>query len=66
MHDSASNQTHAAVVAPRTVRLERILPGPIERVWAWLTESDERARWFAAGDMDLRAGGAMQLTWRNS
>lgn len=66
MNDSATNQDYGTVVAPRTVRLERILPGPIERVWAWLTESDKRARWFAAGDMDLRVGGAMQLTWRNS
>lgn len=66
MHDAASNQAYGTVIAPRTVRLERLLPGPIERAWAWLTASDRRARWFAAGDMDLRAGGAMQLTWRNS
>ena len=38
---------------PGTVRLERLLPGPIERVWAYLTESDKRATWFAAGTFDL-------------
>lgn len=44
-----------------TVRLERLLPGPIERVWAYLTESDKRATWFAAGTFDLRVGGKADL-----
>lgn len=49
-----------------TVRFERLLPGPIERVWAFLTESDKRAVWLAAGPMDLRAGGAVELSFRNA
>lgn len=32
----------AALVAPDTLRIERILPGPIERIWPFLTESDKR------------------------
>jgi uncharacterized protein YndB with AHSA1/START domain len=44
-----------------TVRLERLLPGPIERVWAYLTESDKRATWFAGGVFDLRVGGKADL-----
>jgi uncharacterized protein YndB with AHSA1/START domain len=48
---------------PRTVRMERVLPGPIERVWAFLTESDKRATWFAGGAMDLRVGGKAALTF---
>ena len=44
-----------------TVRLERLLPGPIERVWAYLTESDKRATWFAGGTFDLRVGGRADL-----
>lgn len=47
------------------VRFERLLPGPIERVWAYLTESDKRAKWLAYGDMDLRPGGEMEYVWRN-
>src|SRR5450631_1497801 len=46
---------------PATVRLERLLPGPIERVWAYLTESDKRATWFASGVFDLRVGGKADL-----
>ena len=32
-----------------TVRFERILPGPVDRVWSYLTESDKRARWLCGG-----------------
>jgi len=33
------------LLAPATMRLERLLPGPVERVWAYLTESEKRAAW---------------------
>jgi uncharacterized protein YndB with AHSA1/START domain len=46
-----------------TVRLERLLPGPVERVWAYLTQSDKRRLWLAAGSMDLRMGGAVKLNF---
>ncbi len=51
-------------LAPGTVRFERTLPGPIERVWVFLTESEKRARWLAGGAMDLRVGGSVDL-WFN-
>ena len=51
------------ISAPRTIRMERLLPGPIERVWAFLTESDKRAKWLAAGPIDLRVGGALRFTF---
>lgn len=55
-------------IAPEagTVRLERILPGPIERVWAYLTESEKRGKWFASGPMELRAGGKIEFYFQNS
>ena len=62
---TASAEPFATMPAPATVRIERLLPGPIERVWAYLTESDKRRRWFAAGPMDLQPGGAAALTFRN-
>ncbi len=49
-----------------TVRLERLLPGPIERVWAYLTEPDKRATWFAGGPFDLRVGGRADLHFDHS
>lgn len=57
---------YGVVTEAGTVRFERLLPGPIERVWAYLTESDKRAKWLASGDMDLRPGGEMEYVWRNT
>ena len=34
----------ATLIEPGTVKMERLLPGPVERVWAYLTESKKRAR----------------------
>ncbi len=42
-----------------TLRFERLLPGPIERVWAYLTDSELRGTWLAKGAMDLHPGGAI-------
>lgn len=55
-----------SLVEPGTVRLERLLPGPVERVWAYITESDKRAKWLAAGEFDLRVGGRVRLEFDNS
>lgn len=55
------NDALGKLVAPATLVLERLLPGPIERVWAFLTESDKTAQWLAVADMELRKGGAVQL-----
>jgi uncharacterized protein YndB with AHSA1/START domain len=54
------------VTAARTVRLQRVLPGPIERVWAYLTESEKRGTWLASGQMELRGGGRVELQFRNA
>ena len=54
------------VIEPGTVKLQRLLPGPIERVWAYITESDKRAKWLARGEFDLRVGGKIRLEFDNS
>src|SRR2546421_5225835 len=54
------------LIEPGTLKLERLLPGPLERVWAYLTESDKRAKWLAAGEFDLRVGGRIQLEFDHS
>ena len=53
------------VIDASTIRFERLLPGPIERVWAYLTESDKRKQWFAAGDYELKKGGKAQLFFQH-
>jgi uncharacterized protein YndB with AHSA1/START domain len=65
MTDVASLDDHGVLIEPATLRIQRLLPGPIERVWAWLTQSDLRRRWLAAGDMEMKAGASFELVWRN-
>lgn len=48
-----------------TLKIERLLPGPIERVWAFLTESDLRRKWLASGEMEMKVGATFELVWRN-
>ena len=62
---SSINDEQVRLTAPGTIVLERMLPGPIERVWAYLTESDKRAKWVAAGEMDLRQGGSYEYIFDN-
>lgn len=65
MTETATLSAYGVQTEPATVRMQRLLPGPIERVWAYLTESDLRRQWLAKGEMDLRVGGKVELTWRN-
>ena len=55
----------ATLIKPSTIRFERLLPGPVERVWAYLTESKKRATWLAAGEFELRVGGKVELIFDN-
>jgi len=57
---------YATVAGADTVRLEHVLPGPIERVWAYLTEPDKRAKWLAGGPMELHAGGRVEFKFRHA
>lgn len=52
-------------IEPATLKIERVLPGPIERVWDYLTRSDLRRQWLASGDMPSKAGTEFEMTWRN-
>ena len=65
---------YGMIIEPGTLRIQRLLPGPIERVWAYLTESDKRAtaggrrhdvgkrRAAGAGVSQLRSGGRARTT----
>ena len=55
----------ATLIKPSTIRFERLLPGPLERVWAYLVESEKRAKWLAGGEFELRVGGKIELVFEN-
>ena len=43
------------------MRLVRILPGPIERIWEYITDPEKRARWFCGGMLEQKAGGKVEF-----
>lgn len=57
---------YGVVLESGAVRFERLLPGPIERVWAYITEGDKRAKWFCGGDVEPRVGGEVALFFQHS
>jgi uncharacterized protein YndB with AHSA1/START domain len=53
------------VLDASTIRFERVLPGPIERVWEFLTDPDQRAKWFAGGPIEPRVGGKFEMKFKH-
>ena len=66
MTELATLDTYGALIEPTTVKIQRLLPGPIERVWAYLTESELRRQWLAAGQMEMKVGAPVEFVWRNN
>jgi uncharacterized protein YndB with AHSA1/START domain len=52
-----ANESYGQFTARGEVRIVRLLPGPVERVWEYLTDPEKRARWFAGGVTEQKAGG---------
>ena len=65
MTELSTLDPYGVLTEPATLTIQRFLPGPIERVWAYLTESDLRRQWLAAGDMELKVGAPFEFVWRN-
>ena len=63
--DSTKPEAYGELIEPTTLRIQRLLPGPIERIWAYLTDSDLRSKWLAAGAMEMKVGAPVELVWRN-
>lgn len=57
---------YGTILESGTIRFERQLPGPIERVWAYLTEADKRGKWLASGAVQPWAGGRVELHFRHA
>jgi uncharacterized protein YndB with AHSA1/START domain len=65
MTELATQDAYGVLTEPTTLKIQRLLPGPIERVWAYLTQSDLRRQWLAAGDMEMNVGAPFEFVWRN-
>lgn len=60
------DEEYGTITEPSTFRMERLLPGPIERVWAYCTESEKRGKWLASGPLELKVGGKGRFTFDHS
>lgn len=66
MTKRGTRDAYGRLIEPATLKIERLLPGPIERVWAYLTESELRRQWLAAGQMEMKIGTPFEFVWRNN
>ncbi|MBX3577331.1 MAG: SRPBCC family protein [Rhizobiaceae bacterium] len=60
-----ATEHHAVQIAPATVRLERLLPGPAERIWSYLVDGDLRRQWFCGGHT-LPGSGEATIVFQHS
>lgn len=65
MNEMATRGPYGTLREPGTLWIERSLPGTVDRVWQYLTDSELRSRWLAAGEMTLEVGAPFELVWRN-
>ena len=57
---------YGALIEPATLRIQRLVPGPIDHVWSYLTNGELRRQWLAAGQMELKVGAPFEFVWRNN
>jgi uncharacterized protein YndB with AHSA1/START domain len=62
MTDKTTGTDFGTLLDAHALRFERDLPGPIERVWAYLTEPDPLATWLARGTPTTKIGEQFSLT----
>jgi uncharacterized protein YndB with AHSA1/START domain len=65
MTERTTPDDYGVLTEPGALKIQRLLPGPIERIWAYLTESELRRKWLAAGEMEMKVGAPFELVWRN-
>ena len=65
MTDLVALDAYGVLTEPATLTIQPLLPGPVERVWSYLTRSDLRRQWLAAGEMEMTVGAPVELVWRN-
>ncbi|HWL14307.1 MAG TPA: SRPBCC family protein [Opitutus sp.] len=66
MNPSPRNDSYAEFPARGELRIVRLLPGPIERVWEFLTDPEKRSRWFAGGATEPKAGGKIEFVMHHA
>lgn len=57
---------YGELIAPDTVRFQRLLPASLDQVWSFLIDGEKRSRWLAGGDTEARVGGRVDLKFHNA
>ena len=65
MNEAATLDLYGVLTEPATLKIQRLLPGPIDRVWSYITHEKLRRQWLAAGIMEMKVGAPFELVWRN-
>ena len=52
---------HAEMMRVPAVRFERLLPGPMERIWEFLSDTGRLPAWYGDGVIEPRLGGSVML-----
>ncbi len=63
--NKTTRDAYGTLIEPTSLKIQRLMGGPIERIWAYLVESDKRRKWLAAGEMELKVGAPFEFVWRN-
>ena len=59
-------EKHGIITEAGTIVFERILPGPIERVWEYITDPEKRGRWLGSGSIEPEIGGRLVLFFHHA
>jgi uncharacterized protein YndB with AHSA1/START domain len=54
------------VLGEGIIRFERLLPGPIERVWSYVADAKMRAKWLAGGTAAQKPGETFEMVFRHA
>lgn len=57
---------YGELVDANTVRFERMLPGPIERVWDYIVNGEKRRKWLCGGDIGPGNHGHVAMHFHNA
>lgn len=60
------NDSYAQFPARGELRIVRLLPGSVERLWEFLTDPEKRARWICGGVTEPKAGGKVEFAMHHS
>ncbi|NNE58048.1 MAG: SRPBCC family protein [Hellea sp.] len=59
-------ENYGKLLEDGSLKFERLLPGPISRVWDWFASGEERARWLCGGGTAAKAGQTIKFDFLHS